>query len=243
MKSVNTLALLGVLALSGCATQPQTQAPAEVTVQETARFLPRQQYDEKGLKIAYQPAENPYLLQSGSINKGSVLLFIEARKALAADDEKTAIQKLNVIIQNDKTLAGPLVMLGDIDMKHERFSAAVSYYQRALSINPGNVNAALGLAQAQRRLGQFVAAQNTYVQALQQWPDFPEAHLNLGVLYDLYLNKPEQAQAHYEAYLFLTNYRSHAAHDWLAEVRSRTGIERSFIDPGQPAAATLAEQN
>lgn len=240
MKSVNTLMLMCLALLSGCATQPQVTAPAPVTLQETRSLLPRQAYDEKGMKIAYQPAENPYLLQSGTVNKGSVLLFIEARKALAADDEKTAVQKLNVIIRNDKTLSGPFVMLGDIDMKHERFADAAANYQQALSINAINVNAYLGLAEAQRRLGQFLQAQNTYAAALRQWPDFPEAHLNLGVLLDLYLNKPEQAQAHYEAFLFLTHYRSHAAHEWLDEIRSRTGIKHSLIDPGSPLSGNTA---
>lgn len=239
MKSVNPLALIllmPLMLLGGCASQQQTATPDSLTLQNTAQFLPRQQYDEQGRKLPYQASENPYLLQSGRLNKGSVLLFTEARRALAADDEKTAVQKLKVIVQNDKTLAGPLVMLGDIDMQHQRFAEAAAHYQQALDINAVNVNAWLGLAQAQRQLGQFLAAQNSYHHALKQWPDFPEAHLNLGVLYDLYLNKPEQAQAHYEAFLFLTHYRSHDAHNWLAEVRSRTGIKRSFVDAGSPVS-------
>ncbi|MCB2387294.1 tetratricopeptide repeat protein [Thalassolituus alkanivorans] len=230
MKFVKPMLLLALL--SGCAAQ-QTQTTTESqTLTQTEKYLPHQAYDEKGQKIPYVPAENPYLKQTGTISKGSVLLFIEAKKALAADDEKTAVQKLKVIAEKDPSLAGPLAMLGDISMTNEHYAEAAEYYQKALAINDVNVNAWLGLGEAQRRQGQFIAAQNTYAKALQQWPDFPEAHLNLAVLYDLYLNIPQQAQAHYEAYLFLTNKKTHAAADWYQEVQSRTGINKSFIDAG-----------
>ncbi|UXD86357.1 tetratricopeptide repeat protein [Thalassolituus hydrocarboniclasticus] len=230
MKFVKPMLILALL--SGCAAQ-QTQIKTEPqTLTQTVQYLPKQGYDEKGQKIPYVPAENPYLKQTGTISKGSVLLFIEAKKALAADDEKTAVQKLKVIVEKDPSLAGPLVMLGDISMTNDRPAEAEAYYQQALGINAQNVNAWLGLGEAQRHQGKFIVAQNTYAKALQQWPDFPEAHLNLAVLYDLYLNIPQQAQAHYEAYLFLTNKKTHAASDWYEEVQSRTGISTSFIDAG-----------
>ena len=233
MKFVNPLLLL--IVLGGCAAQPQQTPETQITVAETAHYLPRQSYDEKGVKIPYVPQENPYLAQTGTVSKGSVLLFIEARRALNAGDEKTAIQKLKVISDQDNSLAGPLVLLGDISMKHDRYAEAGDYYQQAIGVNTANINAYLGLGEAQRRLGKFTLAQNTYEQALQQWADFPEAHLNLAVLYDLYLNMPEKAQAHYEAYLFLTHNKSHVANQWYQEVQGRTGITTSFIDPGAPA--------
>ena len=82
---------------------------------------------------------------------------------------------------------------------------AKSDYEEAIRINKDNVNAYLRLALAQRELGEFILAQNTYSEALAIWPDFPEAHLNLSILYDLYLNHPIRAQEHMEAYQFLTN--------------------------------------
>src|SRR5690606_41450709 len=93
MKSVNPLALILLMLLGGCASQQQTATPDSLTLQNTARFLPRQQYDEQGRKLPYQASENPYLLQSGRLNKGSVLLFTEARRALAADDEKRSEER------------------------------------------------------------------------------------------------------------------------------------------------------
>ena len=242
MKSVKPLFVLAAL-LSGCAAQQASVLQEEKPVlTETVQYLPSQSYDEQGNKVPYVARENPYMTQTGTVSKGSVLLFIEARKALAADDEKTAQQKLQVITEQDKTLAGPWVMLADISLKHAQFDKAATEYQKAIAINARNVNAYLGLAETQRRQGQYLAAQNTYETALGVWPDFPEAHLNLGVLYDLYLNLPAKAQAHYEAYLFLTNKKSGDAMNWYKEVQSRTGITSSFIDKGPVKAVAKAAQ-
>jgi tetratricopeptide (TPR) repeat protein len=97
-------------------------------------------------------------------------------------------------------------------------------------VNKNNVNAYIALGQLQRKQGYFSDAQNTYLEALNVWKDFPEAHLNLAILYDLYVNEPEEAQKHYEAYDFLTGRKDEKVKKWLVEVKQRTGIERSFID-------------
>ena len=78
-------------------------------------------------------------------------------------------------------------------------------------------------------MGEFNVAQNTLALALQIWPDFPEAHLNLSILYDLYLNDPKSAQQHMEAYVFLNGNKNAQSEQWLAEIQGRTGITTSFI--------------
>lgn len=227
-----TSTLLALL-LAACASQPAQQVvPDKVPLLDTNQYLPQQAYDEKGLKVTYQAEPNPYLEQTGQVTKGSVLLFIEAKKLIAAQDYKAAEQKLRVIAEKDKSLAGPWVLLGDLAAQQGNFAAALDNYQQAISINKQNVNAYLGLGEAQRRLGKYTFAQNTYEHALDVWKDFPEAHLNLAILYDLYLNLPEKAQAHYEAYLFLTHYKQSQATAWFEEVKQRTGINRSFVDHG-----------
>lgn len=60
----------------------------------------------------------------------------------------------------------------------------------------------LGIQARQR--GDFAAAERWYQQALQQQADFAEAHLNLALLYELYLWQPAQALTHYQLYQQLT---------------------------------------
>ncbi|MBI5198026.1 MAG: tetratricopeptide repeat protein, partial [Nitrospirae bacterium] len=52
-----------------------------------------------------------------------------------------------------------------------------------------------------REQGEFAKAESTYRLALQSDPRHPAALFNLGILYELYLNKPAEAAAQYKAYL------------------------------------------
>ncbi len=232
MKFVKHVSLIfSVLVLSACATNTVKQLDNEaVSLKDTIQYMPKQTFTELGDLIEYAPMENPYLAVDSRIDKGSVLLFIEAKKAKRNGDLKTAQQKLKVITNKDKSISGPWVMLGDINFENKNLQQAQKDYQQALEINNGNVNAYIALARVQRVMGDFNLAQNTLERALALWPDFPEAHLNLGILYDLYLNKSQQAQQHMEAYLFLTQYKNPEVVAWLNEVKSRTGIEESFIE-------------
>ena len=220
-----------MLALSACSTQVSKPLDnALVTLKETSQYIPKQSFDEQGKLVQYAPQENPYLLKDTRIDKGSVLLFIEAKKAKRNKDLKTAQQKLLVITKNDTSISGPWVMLGDIEFERKSYQKAEQHYQKALNINSENVNAYIALAKVQRVMGKFNLAQNTLSEALTLWKDFPEAHLNLGILYDLYLNQAEKAQQHMETYLFLTQYKNPKVVKWLQEVKSRTGIKESFIE-------------
>ena len=232
MKFVKQMSLIFLLlVLSACATN--TVKPLDnktVSLKDTIKYMPKQSFNELGELVEYAPKENPYLAMDSRIDKGSVLLFIEAKKAKRNGDLKTAQQKLKVITNKDKSISGPWVMLGDINFENKKLKLAQQDYQQALEINSENVNAYIALARVQRVMGDFNLAQNTLERALALWPDFPEAHLNLGILYDLYLNKSQQAQQHMEAYLFLTQYKNPEVIAWLDEVKSRTGIEQSFIE-------------
>lgn len=235
MKFVKELLLLtSILMLGACANKMQIPLAGEkVDLKETQSYLPKQAYDENDKAIAYEPMENPYLELKGKIDKGSVLLFIEAKKAIRKNDYKTAKQKLGVITQKDTSLSGPWVLLGNIAVEQGQYKQAQENYKQAIKITPNNINAYIALAKVQRLMGEFNVAQNTLALTLEVWKDCPEAHLNLGVLYDLYLNQPKKAQQHIEAYLFLNGYKDRKAMAWYNEIQSRTGIKTSFIDPKQ----------
>lgn len=242
MKCVKTICLFSAISLLGACSDKMMLPAAghKVALKPTEQFLPKQAYDEKSQPIAYEEAENPYLAKKSRVEKGSVLLFIEAKKALRAENYSLAKQKLQVITRNDKDLSGPWVLLAEIAQHEKQLEKSEGYYQTALSINEENINAYVGLAKTQRLMGEFNVAQNTLALALKLWPDFPEAHLNLGVLYDVYFNKSELAQKHTEAYLFLTGYKDMQAIEWLNEIKQRTGINKSFIDGQSDVSEIIA---
>ena len=231
--------VLAVLACSGTNTKKVAE-DAKPTLMPTKQFIPVQEFDKKtGLEVPYEKAENPYTSQKGRIKKESVTAFIQAKRAYKAKQWESAKRILTTLVENDKSISGPWMMLGDIAIEQNDIETAKEKYEQAIKVNKDNINAYLKLAKIQREQGQFIAAQNTYTSALTVWPDFPEAHLNLGVLYDIYLNHPIRAQQHMEAYLFLTGWKDEKVKTWLAEIQSRTGIATTYKLPEENSQPPL----
>jgi len=197
---------------------------------DSTDYLPVQAYDELGNKIDYVKAVNPYEATDVVIRRESVEAFIQARRDFKAKQYDKAYKKLQQLIKKDESLSGPYVLMAKIAVEKKQLKEAIAHYEKALAVNSNNVNAYLGLAKVQRMQGQFKAAQNTYINVLHIWKDFPEAHANLAILYDVYLNKPKLAQKHMEASVFLSPRKNENLVQWLAEIKQRTGITKSFID-------------
>lgn len=203
-------------------------------------YLPKQAYDALGQKIPYVPLPNPYTRQAAPVPAEARTAFLDAQALMASGDFRMARKGFWAMTKAYPTLSGPWVKLAALAERREKPEKAREYYQKALVVNPSNVNAYLEQAVFERRQGEFARARAAYLAALERWKDFPEAHLNLAILYDLYMNQPEQAQPHYEAYHFLRGEDDARVADWLIEIRRRTGIETSFID-NPPQAPDLPE--
>lgn len=218
------------------------RAPATpVPTDDSQRYLPQQAYDALGKKVAYVAAPNPYTEASKPVPPEAVKRFRVASELMADEQYRDARKAFEAITRDFPALSGPWLKLGELAEIGERMERAEKSYEKALAVNPENVNAYLALALFQRRSGDFEEARDTYVSALELWKDFPEAHRNLAILYDLYMNQPALAQPHFEAYDFLTDGDDPQVADWLIEIRRRTGIETSFIDNPPPAAEDSPE--
>ena len=72
-----------------------------------------------------------------------------------------------------------------------------------------------------RHKGEFQKARNAYEQAIALDDNYADAHLNLGVLLDLYVGDGALALAHYERYLMLSPTGDAAVGKWVADLRNR----------------------
>ena len=203
------------------------QIPIASSTDET---LPLQEYSSSGKKIPYVRQPNPYTAEDDSVPAEARTIFLSGNYRLREGDLAGASSSFTMLTEKHPSLSGPWVKLGEIAERQERFLEAIKHYKKAISVNRNNVNAYMALGLIQRKQGYFSDAFQTYLDALTVWKDFPEAHLNLAILYDLYLNNAEAAQKHYEAYHFLTGEKEEKVQKWLVEVRHRTGINQSFID-------------
>lgn len=200
-----------------------------VEVKNTQAYLPIQTLSEQGQFLPYEPQKNPYIAAKTQVNKGSVLLFLEAKKAWREEDYDRVEQKLSVIIKKDPSLSGPWVMLAKLSLQRQQLKQAQQQLEKALALNPLNVNIYPLLAQTQRQTGEYAQAQVTLAKALALWPDFPEAHYNLAILYDAYLNDELAAQQHLEAFMFIEQDIEQADYQWLQDLSARTGVRKSYV--------------
>ncbi|MEO0443156.1 MAG: tetratricopeptide repeat protein [Pseudomonadota bacterium] len=245
-----TLLILSVFLLSGCGAAPRLpdnktvastglrtggNMDSNITLLPTLDYIPVLKIDKKGRPIPYRPAQNPYLKGSTRVSREATDAYQRAKQAFIIHDFEGAQQQLHYLLNNNARLSGPWVMLGDISLKQNALEQAAAHYLQAIAINKRNINAYLRLAKVQRMQGKFLRAQNTYAKSLAIWADFPEAHLNLGILYDLYLNDPVMAQKHIEAYQFLTGGKNTEVAAWLRDLQKRT----AEVDGDQQVGKTI----
>ncbi len=74
----------------------------------------------------------------------------------------------------------------------------------------------------ERGLGKFADAEAAYQRAIAADPNYAPAHLNLGVLYDLYLGQPQKALDEFERYIGIAG-ENKQVDGWMVELRKRAG--------------------
>ncbi len=124
------------------------------------------------------------------------------------------------------TMSVPKLYLGDIALMEDDTAMAVTLYQQAIEINPDNYYAHNRLARLHRKQGLFTLAKQHYEAALASWPAFAPAHLNLGILLDLYLGEKAKARVHYETYQILTENNDRKIRGWIKDITMQLRRDR-----------------
>ena len=111
--------------------------------------------------------------------------------------------------------------LGLALLAQQEWSAAEATFQRALKRSPKDTVALNHLGVAQRQQGKFSAALTSYQEALTIDPDYAAAHLNVAILFDIYLQDLPKAMQHYQAYLELQEKEDKLVMGWLTDLKRR----------------------
>jgi tetratricopeptide (TPR) repeat protein len=118
----------------------------------------------------------------------------------------------------------PLLAAGSAAAAAGNWELAEQQFGEALESGSG-APAMTGLALAYRHTGRFGLAEDAYNAALRTDPDYAPARLNLGVLLDLYLQRPAEALEQYEAYQAKLVVPDERVAGWIRELEIRTGRE------------------
>jgi len=152
--------------------------------------------------------------------------FDKALVLLKGGQVDQARQQLQKLADAYPTFTGPLVNLGLIELKASRYEPAAAYFKQALQRDAKSPAANNYLGVCYRYLGKFKEAEAAYQQALAADDTYAVAHLNLGVLYDLYLQKPELALPEYERYQALLPAPDPKVASWIKEISGRLNADK-----------------
>ena len=149
--------------------------------------------------------------------------FEQAATALHEGRDHEAMALLTALVADYPTLPGPLLNLGIQHAAAGRDEDAERALLQAVELAPGDQVAWAELGIVRRKLGRFAAADEAYRTSLELDPGYALAWRNRGVLLDLYLGRPAEAQECYERYLELVGGKSadEQVARWVAELQLR----------------------
>ena len=208
MRSIRLLGFCGLLSLSACMGLPSKQ---DTQVAVDAK-------EHGGSKNAASQAVTAPAVTAK---------YSQALAAMRAGDTPKARRLMKELSQTQPELAGPQINLAILLLAEQDDSGAEALFRRVLEQTPGHPVASNQLGLLLRQQGRFSEAQQAYENALQTEPEYLLAHRNIGILYDLYLQKPEKALYHYQRYQSLAGTADTEVTGWIADLKLRTDAGHS----------------
>lgn len=200
-----------VVLLAACAGNPA--APDAGSAESAASVV-----DENGNRVV---TPNPYLAEPANVPDGARQAISQARALFGQQQYAAAESTMQQVVAQWPELSGAWLNLAKIQLKLEQVAAAEQSLQQAVAANENNVFAWNSLGVLLRDQGRFEEAREAYTNALTRWPDFAQAHRNLGILFDLYLHQPERALHHYREAKALEEEEDRVLAGWIVDLERR----------------------
>ncbi|PTU31006.1 tetratricopeptide repeat protein [Stenotrophobium rhamnosiphilum] len=156
--------------------------------------------------------------------KGAIELYKQGQ----AQEAEAALTEL---VKDFPQFSGPLTELGVIYVKSKRFDLAANAFAKAIANNSQNAVAYNWQGILFREANNYSRAEQSYKRALSINSSYGNAHLNLGILYDVYLKRPDDALEHYKDYQRFGGADDLRVLVWIAELEKAKA---------PPAAAPVA---
>ncbi|WP_444892276.1 tetratricopeptide repeat protein [Microbulbifer sp. TRSA001] len=172
-------------------------------------------------EAAEQRTKNPYLQDAQRVPQQARAAMDLAHQSFQANDLTTAESQLLQITEKWPVLSGAWLNLAIVQQSADKYAEAEQSFRQAISVNDNNIFAWNHLAALMRDRGRFEDAEQCYKAAIERWPHYIDAHRNLGILYDLYLQKPERALQHYLAAQDASIEQDKLLNAWILELERR----------------------
>ena len=152
------------------------------------------------------------------------LAQLDYERALAALKNDAAEQALPLLTRLSLDAPDKPRLFTNLGLAHFRLQQAElaeQAFQQAIARNPDDAVAHNHLGILQRRQGRFDDALLEYQRAIEIDSKYARAYLNLGILFDLYLQDLEKALQQYRRYLDLTSEENAQVAGWIVDIERR----------------------
>jgi Flp pilus assembly protein TadD len=233
----SVMVLLCAVMLGACSSSPSKEDPVAQTAKPAATgSKPATSSGGKKGEVEASVVEAPPV-GPPPIPPEATAQFEKALTLLGAGDYAPATTELQRLSSAYPDYSGPLTNLGIIYLKTGRLVDAEKTLQAATKRGEPNAATYNQLGIVYRKLGRFKEADAAYSQALRIDPSYALAHLNLGVLCDMYLQQPQRALDQFELYMKLAASPDQRVAGWVKELRGRVGTPKPASEAPKEASA------
>lgn len=201
---------------------------------------------QRAVAKAVEPAASAVMaaVPEAPIDPGAQRAFDDAKALLRAGRTADAERAFKVLAAQHPNLGGVHANLGLIARNAGRLDEAIAAGEAAVKVSPRQPAFHNQLGLSYRLKGRFADARVVYERAIELDGNYADAHLNLGILLDLYLGQNALALTHYERYAALTPADA-AAGKWIADIKVRNkqpaSIANAELKTGLAAASPAKE--
>ena len=148
-------------------------------------------------------------------------MFRASLEAIAQKRWDQAEAELLALTRQYPQFSAACLNLGIVSHVNGRSEGAQQSLRRALATNADNIEAYNYLAVMYRQQGRFAESEALYLQALARAPRHGDSHLNLGILYEVYLGDLAKAKSHYQSYQSLRAEPDRLVAGWIMDIERR----------------------
>ena len=164
---------------------------------------------------------NPYDKQKVNVPADVSTRFNKALALMEAKKWVEAEMVLQPLTQSNPNLSGPWLNMAICIWRQGEIAAAGPAFDKALAANPQNNDTYNAYAIFAREQGDFAKAESLYKKAIQVWPHSAVSHRNLGVLYDMYMGRFDDALYHLEMSAKIMGEPDKALKGWIVDIKRR----------------------
>ncbi len=214
--------ICAALMLTGCAAEPKRPAAKSKPVVTASKSGTNPSSAKKpAVKPAPQKQAKAAAPKPVAVLRTPQERYIQALDLMKAGQWKDAETALAASVKELPQYSGPRTNLGIVYARTNRKPQASAEFTKAVNANPKNAAAHTWLGVLARESGDLRRAEQAYRQALSADSKYADAQLNLAILYDQYLKRPQEALAAYQRYRDLAGNNDLRAAVWVAELEGR----------------------